>query len=79
MSKRNLQEIEICTKLLQINLKNMKDHSSRPNVDLIWRRGHAYLKEGIDMTSRPWGPIKNQIMYNKALEDFAAAQKIMYK
>lgn len=78
MSKRNLQEIEICTKLLQINLKSMKDNSSRPNVDLIWRRGHAYLKEGVDMTSRPWGPIKNQMMYNKALEDFAAAQKIMY-
>lgn len=78
MSKRNLQEIEICTKLLQVNLKNMKDNSSKPNVDLIWRRGHAYLREGIDMTSRPWGPIKNQIMYNRALEDFLAAQRIMY-
>ena len=79
MSRNNLKEIDICSRLLSITLKKMKDDpTTNPNVDLMWRRGHAYLRESVDTTTRPWGPIKNKEMYQKAINDFQAAHRIMY-
>ena len=75
----NAREIEICSRLLQHNLKELeKDPTVRPNVDLMWRRGHAYLRASIDTTTRPWGNVKDMDMYNKALVDFRAAHQIQY-
>lgn len=80
MANKNLREIDICSTLLNQTLQKMKDDpSTKPNVDLIWRRGHAYLRESLDTTTRPWGPIKNIKMYEMAINDFKAAHQIMYK
>lgn len=80
-TSKNLKEIEVCSKILSSTLEDMKKDptTTDPRVDLIWRRGHAYLRESLDTTTRPWGPIKNMKMYQMAMNDFRAAHQIMYE
>jgi len=79
MSTKNLREIDICSKLLHLNFTQMKSNPRTvPNTELMWRRGHAYLKESIDTTTRPWGTVKNSVLFEKAMADFRAAHQIHY-